>query len=125
MDTGVGIGTGDLDKLFKFFGMISKTKEINKGGMGLGLTISKMILHQLGGEIGVASEVDKGSRFYFTIPMIDTDTEGCGPIDSFRISCEDDCQEVLGMREEAKGQDMSPSRRPTDLKVQIAHLNLA
>jgi signal transduction histidine kinase len=44
VDTGVGISTEDLDKLFKFFGKISKTKEINKGGMGLGLTISKMIL---------------------------------------------------------------------------------
>lgn len=43
-DTGVGISACDLNKLFKFFGCLSKTKDINKGGMGLGLTISKMIV---------------------------------------------------------------------------------
>ena len=44
-DTGVGIEQEDLVKLFKFFGKLSKSKEINKGGMGLGLTISKMIIN--------------------------------------------------------------------------------
>ena len=43
-DSGLGIQREDLNKLFTFFGKISKTKDINKGGMGLGLTISKMIL---------------------------------------------------------------------------------
>ena len=48
-DTGVGIQQQDLSKLFKFFGKIGHTKKINRGGMGFGLTISKMILNQLGG----------------------------------------------------------------------------
>ena len=43
-DTGVGIKQEDIDKLFRFFGMISSTKDINRGGMGLGLTISKLII---------------------------------------------------------------------------------
>ena len=43
-DSGIGIIEEDLNKLFKFFGQISKSKDINTGGMGLGLTISKMIL---------------------------------------------------------------------------------
>ena len=43
-DTGVGIRAEDMSKLFKFFGQISSTKDINKSGMGLGLTISKMII---------------------------------------------------------------------------------
>jgi signal transduction histidine kinase len=34
----------DLKKLFRFFGKIKDTKKINQGGMGLGLTISKMII---------------------------------------------------------------------------------
>ena len=46
----------DLQKLFKFFGCITKSKNVNKGGMGLGLTISKMILQQLSGDIEVESE---------------------------------------------------------------------
>ena len=44
IDSGVGIKEEDLGKLFKFFGCLSRTKDINKGGMGLGLTISKMII---------------------------------------------------------------------------------
>ena len=43
-DSGVGIKQEDITKLFRFFGKISSTKDINKGGMGLGLTISKLIL---------------------------------------------------------------------------------
>ena len=43
-DTGVGIKMEDITKLFRFFGKLSSTKNINKGGMGLGLTISKLII---------------------------------------------------------------------------------
>ena len=43
-DTGIGIKQEDLSRLFKFFGCVVKTKNINSGGMGLGLTISKMIV---------------------------------------------------------------------------------
>ena len=43
-DTGIGIKPEDLAKLFHFFGQVSSSKSINKSGMGLGLTISKMII---------------------------------------------------------------------------------
>lgn len=43
-DSGIGIKEEDLDKLFKFFGCVMKSKNVNRGGMGLGLTISKMII---------------------------------------------------------------------------------
>ncbi len=46
-----------------------KSKNINRGGMGLGLTISKMIIQELGGEISVQSDFGKGSTFKFTIPL--------------------------------------------------------
>ena len=46
----------DLHRLFRFFGYLQHTKDINRGGMGLGLTISKMIIMQLGGDIGVTSQ---------------------------------------------------------------------
>ena len=65
----MGIQEDDLAKLFKFFGTLSKTRDINRGGMGLGLTISKMIVRQLGGEIGVISEYGHGSNFSFYIPI--------------------------------------------------------
>ena len=68
-DTGIGIKEHDLNLIFKFFGQIKKSKNINRGGMGLGLTISKAILLQLGGEINVESEYQKGSNFKFKIPI--------------------------------------------------------
>ena len=54
-DSGIGIKTEDLHNLFKFFGQVSSSKNINKSGMGLGLTISKLIIQQLGGDIEVKS----------------------------------------------------------------------
>ena len=46
---------------------MAKSRDINRGGMGLGLTISKMIVFQLGGEINLISEFGKGSSFSFNI----------------------------------------------------------
>jgi signal transduction histidine kinase len=68
-DTGVGIKKEDLSKLFKFFGKINSTKDINRSGMGLGLTISKMLVERFGGDIGVRSLPGVGSTFYFTLPL--------------------------------------------------------
>ena len=50
-DTGIGIKEEDQTKLFQFFGKINDPGNINKGGMGLGLTISKMIVNELNGSI--------------------------------------------------------------------------
>ena len=75
VDTGIGMRQEDLQKLFKFFGTLSKSKDINRGGMGLGLSISKLIVNSLGGDISVDSVLDKGSKFTFIIPI----TEVNGP----------------------------------------------
>lgn len=58
-----------MQKLFRFFGMLSKSKGINRSGMGLGLTISKMLIRELGGEINVVSVPNEGSKFTLTIPL--------------------------------------------------------
>ncbi|TNV82825.1 hypothetical protein FGO68_gene15916 [Halteria grandinella] len=68
-DTGIGIQMNDQQQLFKFFGTITKTKDLNRGGMGLGLTISKMILQEMGGDISVKSEQGVGSAFTFSLPL--------------------------------------------------------
>ena len=68
-DTGIGIKAEDKDKLFRFFGNINKSKDINRGGMGLGLTISKLITQHLGGEMWMDSAPGVGSQFYFTLPI--------------------------------------------------------
>jgi signal transduction histidine kinase len=49
--------------------MLSRSKGINRSGMGLGLTISKMIIRELGGEIAVTSNPNEGSKFTVGIPL--------------------------------------------------------
>lgn len=63
-DTGIGIGQDQLDKIFERFMQVDN----NAVGTGLGLTICRSIVHRLGGEISVTSEIGKGSCFTFTLP---------------------------------------------------------
>ncbi|HBL73767.1 MAG: hypothetical protein A2W90_12865 [Bacteroidetes bacterium GWF2_42_66] len=67
-DSGVGIGETQLEVLTRQFGMNEKTTGQLKGGMGIGLTISRGLVRLLDGQIGVKSKKGKGSIFYFTIP---------------------------------------------------------
>lgn len=55
IDTGIGIKREDMSKLFKLFGFLDTTKELNTKGIGLGLHISKMICNKFGGDIIVNS----------------------------------------------------------------------
>jgi signal transduction histidine kinase len=48
-DNGIGIKKEDQNKLFKLFGFLEQTKEINVKGIGLGLHICKLIVEQFGG----------------------------------------------------------------------------
>jgi len=71
-DTGVGIDTKDLGKVFGRFEQIDNRLSREQTGTGLGLTISKEFIEFMGGTINVKSEVEKGSTFYFnlTLPVI-------------------------------------------------------
>ena len=51
VDTGIGIKEEDQDKLFKLFGFVKDTQEMNTHGIGLGLVISEQIVKQFDGEI--------------------------------------------------------------------------
>ncbi len=67
IDTGVGIEPADIDKLFKDFSQIDTPFSRDIEGTGLGLSISKKLVDLLGGEIGVESEIGKGSTFWFYV----------------------------------------------------------
>jgi signal transduction histidine kinase len=68
-DTGIGIKEEEKGKLFQFFGQAASKKSINRSGMGLGLTISKLIVQQLHGQIDVESSPGEGSNFFFSLPL--------------------------------------------------------
>jgi signal transduction histidine kinase/ActR/RegA family two-component response regulator len=71
-DTGKGIPQEDVPSIFKPFYQASNNQLIGQG-VGLGLHISKQIVELLGGEIGIESELGRGSSFSFEIPRRDAD----------------------------------------------------
>ncbi|MFC2096291.1 transporter substrate-binding domain-containing protein [Bacteroidota bacterium] len=68
-DTGIGIPKDKQDEIFQRFNKIETNKSKLYRGTGLGLTITQNLVERLGGTIRVESEVDKGSTFYFTLPL--------------------------------------------------------
>jgi signal transduction histidine kinase len=69
-DTGVGISKNDKANLFKLDTQFSNKGTSNEEGSGLGLILCKEIIEKHQGRIWVESEVNKGSKFYFTLPVV-------------------------------------------------------
>jgi signal transduction histidine kinase/CheY-like chemotaxis protein len=71
-DTGIGIVPEDMGRIFEPFERGRQPRGHAVTGMGLGLTITKLLTEILGGEISVASEVGKGSRFHVCLMLPET-----------------------------------------------------
>jgi PAS domain S-box-containing protein len=69
IDTGVGIAPAMLEKLFRSFAQADTSNKRLPGGAGLGLAIAKSTVEQMGGRIGVESEQQVRTRFWFTVPV--------------------------------------------------------
>ncbi len=70
LDSGIGISETNIEKVFSQFQQMDQSNTKIVKGTGLGLSISKNIIELLGGEIGLESELGKGSNFWFSINMI-------------------------------------------------------
>ncbi len=68
-DTGIGIRSEDMPKLFKEFTQLEPTYTKKYEGTGLGLALTRKLVHLHGGEIWAESEFGKGSTFTFRIPV--------------------------------------------------------
>jgi len=69
IDTGIGISIENQGKLFQVGEQLVIEDEENRKGTGLGLILAKEFVEKCNGSIGVESELGKGSRFYFTLPV--------------------------------------------------------
>ena len=74
-DTGIGIESSDLPKIFNSFYRGRANSSENIPSAGLGLTIVKQLLQRCGGSISVASKVGRGSMFKVLLPAIPTQLE--------------------------------------------------
>ncbi len=68
-DTGEGISPHELPRIFERFYRVDKSRTRATGGSGLGLTIARRLIEAHGGKIYAESELGKGSRFSFTVPV--------------------------------------------------------
>jgi two-component system phosphate regulon sensor histidine kinase PhoR len=82
-DTGIGIPAADLPRLFERFYRVDKARSRELGGTGLGLAIVKHVARAHSGDVRVESELGKGSTFYFTLPVHDTELpDRSGPVET-------------------------------------------
>ncbi|MDD5587002.1 MAG: ATP-binding protein [Alphaproteobacteria bacterium] len=87
IDSGIGIGEADQERLFEGFCRIENSPAHRFHGVGLGLAIARGLVTLMGGEIGVESKPGAGSKFWFVVPLkIEAEPEVIVPSDAPIVS---------------------------------------
>ena len=136
-DTGIGIGTDDQEAIFKEFHQV-KPKGGSKEGFGLGLAIVKRLADLLRHEIGVESEIGRGSKFTVSMPVVESPGDHADDDDQLHqphaedasgliILIEDDVNvaNAWGMLLEAEGYRVATAASATEARALINHLDEA
>ena len=137
VDTGIGIGEDQQEAIFNEFHQV-KPKGGSKEGFGLGLAIVKRLADLLRHDIGVESEIGKGSRFTIRLPLVDSpgdhaddeeDPHETHPksASGLVILIEDDVNvaNAWGMLLEAEGYRVAMAASATEARALIDHLDEA
>jgi len=74
-DTGIGMKKEDIKSIFQEYELAHQKMKVTKSGKGIGLAIAKKLTHLLKGEIGANSILGKGSEFFFSLPVYESDSE--------------------------------------------------
>ncbi|HEY0211190.1 two-component sensor histidine kinase BarA [Acerihabitans sp.] len=80
-DTGIGIAEREQSQLFQAFRQADASITRRHGGTGLGLVITQKLIREMGGDISFHSQVNRGSSFWFHIPLQLSGTDGDGAPD--------------------------------------------
>lgn len=106
-DTGCGIKEADKEVIFELFACLETSKTV-KGGIGLGLPLSRRYARALGGDVTVESRVDVGSRFRFTFRAstcpADARPTSCGEV--AHLSPDQDAYRILIVDDDASNREM-------------------
>lgn len=130
-DTGIGIPTDELERIFESFEQADASIEREYGGTGLGLTVSKQLVELHGGRIWAESKPGRGANFFFTLPVATPEDLAAGaeettepppvfePRNSERI-------EVTGLEENPQGPlILTVDDEPVVRQVLLNHLTAA
>jgi CheY-like chemotaxis protein len=144
-DNGVGIPREQQESIFEEFKQITDSESEVRNGTGLGLAITKKLVEQHGGQVRVESEVGRGSRFSFTIPLADSaprttplhgmarDGESARSESALILVIDDDRHaaellshtiEAAGYRVETAGSEEEALRKATQLEVAAITLDI-
>lgn len=94
-DTGVGIPEEAMEVIFKPFERIRETGQPHVTGTGLGLTITRLLLDIMGGDIQVKSEVGRGSEFKVSLMLSSTHTKSLSAAEKIIVGYEEPTQHVF------------------------------
>jgi PAS domain S-box-containing protein len=129
-DTGIGIPPEKIKELFQPFSQVDGSHSRKYGGTGLGLVICKQFVSMMGGDIGVESEMGKGSKFYFSIKLMRGTEKEVAPSEpkkqyKFKTTQEFKEEVIDIMKERGKYKILLAEDNVINQKVAIRMLNVA